>query len=172
MQVLMMRHGYAEPVSYDSDDFFRALTIPGKQMAYQAAQGLLTIIPRIDLIVTSPMLRARQTAEIVGEVYQIKTNEITSRLFLADSYVTQYFDKIRDLPGDVVLCVGHLPMVGQFVEQALPVAKSHRSFEPTTVVILEFKVSVLPRRAVLRGHYTGEQLVMLMPTSQSGGRSH
>ncbi|PIZ63382.1 MAG: phosphohistidine phosphatase SixA, partial [Candidatus Marinimicrobia bacterium CG_4_10_14_0_2_um_filter_48_9] len=65
-----MRHGYAESPSYRSDDFFRALTIEGNQLAYKAARGLLTIIPHLDRIVTSPIKRARQTAEIFGEVYQ------------------------------------------------------------------------------------------------------
>lgn len=159
----MMRHGYAETTSYDYDDFSRALTPEGTRFAEKAAQGLLTIIPRIDLIVTSPLKRARQTAEIFGQAYKISPAEITSRPFLADGYVTQYFDKIRDLPGEIVLCVGHLPMVNQFVSQALPVMKNNRPFAPTTVAVLEFKQSVLPRKAVLRGYYTGEQLVMMKP---------
>ena len=170
MKVIIMRHGYAESPSYRSDDFFRALTIEGNQLAYKAARGLLTIIPHLDRIVTSPIKRARQTAEIFGEVYQFVPNEITSRSFLADSDVIQYFDKIRNLPGEVILFVGHLPTVSQFVELALPATQSRLSFDPTTVVILEFKAGALPRKAVLRGHYTCEQLVMLMPSTNESDR--
>ena len=74
MQLLVIRHAIAE----DRDEFAesgqpddqRPLTKDGIRKMKKAAQGLKEIVGQIDHLATSPLTRAAQTAEIVGDVLQ------------------------------------------------------------------------------------------------------
>jgi phosphohistidine phosphatase len=70
MKLYLLRHGIAVdhiggPIS---SDWQRPLTKEGQNETQQVASALLKIGVRADLIVSSPLVRARQTAEIVREV--------------------------------------------------------------------------------------------------------
>lgn len=73
MQLLIIRHA----VAVDRDDFtgddddLRPLTADGRRKMRRIATGLHRITARPDLLVTSPLVRARQTADIVGEAYDM-----------------------------------------------------------------------------------------------------
>jgi phosphohistidine phosphatase len=69
MKILIIRHGIAAQQSSKSADETRKLTKIGRQKMKKAARGLRALVGEIDLIATSPLVRATQTAEIVGEVY-------------------------------------------------------------------------------------------------------
>ena len=69
MKILIIRHGIAAQQSTKSADESRKLTRIGRQKMKKAAHGLRTLVDEIDLIATSPLARATQTAEILGEAY-------------------------------------------------------------------------------------------------------
>lgn len=62
MQLILLRHGKAEPTSMDGD-FSRALVEKGREQARKAAKLLRTAGALPDIVLTSPLLRARQTAD-------------------------------------------------------------------------------------------------------------
>ncbi|MBI2061079.1 MAG: phosphohistidine phosphatase SixA [Nitrospirae bacterium] len=70
MEVYLLRHASALPLSpalkRDED---RPLSTKGKIRMRRAATGLKKIGVRFDRMYTSPLVRARQTAQIVAEVY-------------------------------------------------------------------------------------------------------
>ncbi len=59
----------AEYALVSGDDEQRPLTEAGQVQAREVAQGLRALLPKLDAIWTSPLMRARQTAEILSEVY-------------------------------------------------------------------------------------------------------
>ena len=71
MKVLFIRHApagdKARYAAKGGDDAKRPLTAAGREKMRKAAKGLLSVVRSIDLIATSPLVRARQTAEIVAE---------------------------------------------------------------------------------------------------------
>jgi len=80
MKLYLVRHAIAEEhpaaaapaktkskLSAAGSDAERALTEQGKAKMARAAQGLRKIKVRLDLILTSPLRRARETAEIVAQ---------------------------------------------------------------------------------------------------------
>src|SRR2546428_12294889 len=73
MQLLVVRHGIAveqdEWAREHSDDTERALTAEGKKKMKECAKGLRAIVPRVDVLATSPLTRALQTAAILATVY-------------------------------------------------------------------------------------------------------
>jgi len=71
MRVIMFRHGLAgsRDAARWPDDGLRPLTSWGKQRTRAAARGLARLEPDVRLIASSPLTRARQTAEVLVEVF-------------------------------------------------------------------------------------------------------
>jgi phosphohistidine phosphatase len=68
MQLVLIRHARAVERALFKRDRTRALTEDGRRRMRRAARGLHAILPGLTHIATSPLLRARQTAEIVAAV--------------------------------------------------------------------------------------------------------
>jgi phosphohistidine phosphatase len=66
MQLVLIRHARAEERALFKRDRTRALTADGRRRMRKAARGLRVLVPGLTGIATSPLLRARQTAEIVA----------------------------------------------------------------------------------------------------------
>jgi len=70
MELLIVRHAIAvergDPAFENDDD--RPLTPEGIHKFRLAARGLKEVAPKLDRIISSPLVRARQTAEILREV--------------------------------------------------------------------------------------------------------
>jgi len=84
MNLLVIRHAIAEDketfaASGRSDDQ-RPLTEAGRSKMRRAAEGLRATCPRIAVLASSPLLRARETAEIVAPVFKVARVEIVEAL--------------------------------------------------------------------------------------------
>ena len=73
MDVVVVRHAIAElPETFAEsgrDDSLRPLTERGRKRMYRAAAGIRRLMPRLDVVATSPYTRACETAEIVAAAY-------------------------------------------------------------------------------------------------------
>ena len=82
MNLLVVRHATAA----DKDEFartgksddLRPLTPAGKREMREVARGLREIVPAIDILATSPLVRAVQTAEILADSYERKLVSVDS----------------------------------------------------------------------------------------------
>ena len=74
MNLYLLRHGIAvEPGTPGCEkDSERPLTPKGKRQLRQIAAAMKKMDLRFDLILSSPFLRARQTAEIIAESLTLK----------------------------------------------------------------------------------------------------
>ncbi len=71
MDVIFIRHaeaGERDPNSWP-DDGQRPVTADGRRKQTAAAQAMQRLGMEFDFLVTSPLVRARQTAEIIAEVF-------------------------------------------------------------------------------------------------------
>ncbi|MBD2564586.1 MULTISPECIES: phosphohistidine phosphatase SixA [Nostoc] len=65
MELYLIRHGIAEDKGLGIKDEERSLTKEGRQKTEKVAQKLVKLGLSFDLILTSPLVRARQTADIL-----------------------------------------------------------------------------------------------------------
>ena len=74
MNLYMIRHAIAvdEGTPEYADDSLRPLTDKGKKKMRQIAKGLRALGVEFDLILSSPYIRATETAEIVADVFKMK----------------------------------------------------------------------------------------------------
>ena len=70
MNVFFMRHAEAEPRERYADDFQRPLTAQGRAQQYLVVRALAPILQPLDHLLSSPLVRARQTADIVADTLQ------------------------------------------------------------------------------------------------------
>jgi len=119
MNLYLLRHGLAaEPdVQSFSNDADRPLTPKGKSKLWEIAEGMAALELAFDLILSSPYLRARQTAEIVAEALKARKRlELSDTLAPAGSMkkLIALLKKLEPSAGDVLL-VGHEPYLSELI---------------------------------------------------------
>jgi phosphohistidine phosphatase len=117
MNLYLMRHANAGiPRENPVLDAKRALIKEGKEQCMLMARVLSALKVQVDVIVSSPLKRAMQTAQFVGTElgYEAKV-EISRALALDADYTTfqQMLAKYADREG--ILVVGHNPNLFQFL---------------------------------------------------------
>jgi len=113
MQLYVFRHGIAEPGSDVTPDSDRPLSPLGIERTLSAAKGLAHFADQPNVILTSPKDRARQTAGILGDVFDL-IPEIIS--VLADGSPVEVIHMLRQREEDRVLIVGHEPTLSEVIE--------------------------------------------------------
>jgi phosphohistidine phosphatase len=110
MKVYLLRHGIAEDRSPSGTDAARRLTAEGEAEMRQVARGIRKLGLRFDVILSSPLVRARQTAEAVAREMDAE-DRLTEEPRLASGARFGDFCAVLDdrKPGDRVLLVGHEP---------------------------------------------------------------
>jgi phosphohistidine phosphatase len=123
MKLLLVRHAAAVPRGTPGvPDDERPLTAKGKAEFLVAARGLVRIAGRPDVLLTSPLLRARVTAEITARAF--KRIELTVEPALARDSVDGIVVALKTHPvGATVAVVGHEPALSALTARLLGVSK-------------------------------------------------
>ncbi len=106
MHIYFLRHGIAEDVAVGSDRA-RALTTEGALQMQIEARAMKRLGVKIDTLLTSPFVRARQTAAIIAEVLG---HEAISEPLLASGMAPQALSPLLErYSGQRIMIVGHEP---------------------------------------------------------------
>jgi phosphohistidine phosphatase len=117
MQLLIVRHAIAEERDTwaPRDDDLRPLTEDGKKKMKEAAKGLLALIPRVDVLASSPLTRAMQTATILAKVYD-KPEPLKVEALVPGQPPAAFAPWLRGHAGrKTVAVVGHEPSLGTLI---------------------------------------------------------
>ena len=112
--VYIVRHGIAEERSSTGLDEHRHLTSIGIEKKRQAALGLQRSGVAPDLILTSPLFRAEETARIIAEVLGGVTTRETETLCPGVDYEQLVREAMKPPKPARVMFVGHQPDLGLF----------------------------------------------------------
>lgn len=122
MHLLVIRHAIAEDKevfarSGRTDDL-RPLTDEGRAKMRRAAAGLRSIAPKLALVATSPLVRARQTAEIVvAALGPVRTETVEA--LRPDQAFAEFLawlrTRVEEENENAVAIVGHEPHLGGLV---------------------------------------------------------
>jgi phosphohistidine phosphatase len=119
MNLFLLRHGIAaEPgVAGYEPDSKRPLTSKGKDRLREAVRAMKVLDLSFDLILSSPFLRAKQTADIIANRLKLRKKLAFSEdLTPAGNprLLIQQLNQFRPEPENVLL-VGHEPYLGRLV---------------------------------------------------------
>ncbi len=147
VRVYIMRHAWAappDPFHLEADEH-RELTPEGRQRLQRWAQELRRrgIVPQA--VLTSPLVRAVQTAQIVAETCCQETAAQVCPELAPGVDLACLLQAVADSSVESMLWVGHMPDVAELAQAlARPGSQIQDSFSPAALLVLEFEQGVAP----------------------------
>ena len=134
--VYLVRHEEAEPSSF-APDHLRALTARGRVNIRNTAKAVAEQPGLIELMYTSPLVRAVQTAEVLAgamSLEEVQTSEVISNPPSLEALI----ELITEAPGNVgsVALVGHEPTMSYLAARLVKRREFPRPFRTGTVLKL------------------------------------
>ena len=155
MQVYLLRHGIAEEGGLTVNDAERSLTNEGRRklrhvLAHVADSGI-----KPDLIISSPIKRAQQTAEIARSCLKCSQDVLLTRALVPGSTPESVWDEIRVHSGqESLLLVGHNPLFSHLAGYLLGSENLQVDFKKGAVMCLEFESTGRKPEGTLRWYLT------------------
>jgi phosphohistidine phosphatase len=115
VRIYILRHGIAEEAARGGSDGARALTAEGKQKLRTVLERARDAGVRPSIILTSPLKRALETAEMAAAVLDVKRELVTTNALSPLSTPQRVWNEIRAQRTDRVLIAGHEPLLSQVV---------------------------------------------------------
>lgn len=116
MELYVIRHAISEPLGKRNNfsDEKRSLTDEGRDRMREIAKGLRKLGVEFDLLLTSPLVRAVQTAEIVAGAFAVAKKEVRETVNLVPgASAEELFAELKGQTGvESVVLVGHQPDLG------------------------------------------------------------
>jgi phosphohistidine phosphatase len=120
VELYILRHGEAgKRIPSGSRDSERPLTVAGLEEVEEVASALDRLGVRLDFVATSPLRRARQTADAVAKVLEVKKGSVEEWGELKpEGRRTDLYRKLSQFkPESSVLVVGHEPYLSTMVSE-------------------------------------------------------
>lgn len=119
MDLYILRHAIAEvrSGSIPGGDSQRRLTAEGKKKMRRITKGMKAAKLSFDLILSSPFVRAKQTADIVAEYFGLSDRLELSTALAADGNPKELIDELRrsHKRRKSILLVGHEPYLSRLI---------------------------------------------------------
>lgn len=165
MDLYIIRHAVAQPLGQKNEftDEKRALTSEGRDRMRDAAKGLRKMGVELDLLLTSPLVRAVETAEIVAGALGLGKKEVTQTANLAPGASAEdLFAEIKRRNGaESIALVGHQPDLGMLISQIIQGGDSlGLQLKKGSVVMISVLETVPTLRGDLMWMLTPKQLRM------------
>jgi phosphohistidine phosphatase len=120
MELVILRHGKAGPAEHGIPDRDRAITGKGIEDIRKVARWLLSHDLIFDMIITSPLKRARETAEIVSLQSSRKSPVTVWEILSPGGSPEEILQAIGGMAEDsVILLVGHEPDLSRLVSRII-----------------------------------------------------
>jgi phosphohistidine phosphatase len=170
MRLVLMRHADAGEADSSRwpDDRQRPLTDAGRAEHARVAEALRRMGLRFDRILTSPLVRARETADITARVYgDARAPELTD-LLGDEAEPASTLKGLAQVQAETLLCVGHEPTLSRLA--ALLVSRDGRArieMRKSGLAVIECAGPLLPGRGLLQMHLRPEEIVRLLDGSRT-----
>ena len=119
--LLLLRHAIAEDPTPDRRDEERRLTGEGKRKLREVVEGMRALALPVDVILTSPLRRTRETAAIVATGYDLDEAAVIDTPALAPGGgADEVFAALQPhARAEAILLVGHQPDLGELASTLL-----------------------------------------------------
>lgn len=143
MELFLVRHG----IAIDREDpkcpaeAERYLTEEGIKKTREVARGVAAISKKPDLLLSSPYVRAMQTAQLFAAALKYPKQKIRkTNLLLPGSDVAAFFRELaRDKNAESVFCFGHAPHLDEVIAAVLGSKQDATSLKKAGAACLELR---------------------------------
>ena len=148
MKLIIARHGEADN---NMNDSHRELTDLGRKDIQNMCKIIQGTGWNIAEIRTSPVLRAKQTAEIIAESVQFEKSEIITENILSPGVVLDEAAGLLDVPSNskAAVWVFHAPDVSRIASMLTDIPDSRFYFPPGTMVAMNLALPKPQGRAMM-----------------------
>ena len=151
IELYVIRHGIADDAAeHDGKDGERQLTKRGREKIRGVAKYLQSLDIEFDTVISSPLVRAKETAEIIrGECSSLKRIVVTDLLNPDGSY-DELIAYLNQQKSDHIAIVGHDPFLSGFVSYCL--SRNNRPFvmmKKAGVALISYDGRIEPGRCEL-----------------------
>lgn len=160
MRLYIVRHGIAiDPMDPKSpSDPKRALTPEGVKKTRQAMRGLRAMGLEPDAMLTSPYVRAVQTAELAADALGFAADKIRrTESLLPGTTPAELFRELAKLRADEVMCFGHAPNLDLVIAHGLGLRNPVTALKKAGTACLEME-TLSPARGTLLWVFTARAL--------------
>jgi len=163
MDLFFMRHAEAERSTRYAEDRQRPLTEKGQREQQVVVRCLAPLLQPLDHLLSSPFLRARQTADITAAAVRCATPVEETSILAEDCTIGAVLHLLQAYPRDArILCVGHQPHMSGLSAIFLDGAgHSSMAFQPGSVLGLTFAGHPIAGRGTLRFFLRSADLLRL-----------
>ncbi len=114
MVVYLLRHGIAEDAGIGKSDYGRTLTEDGRRKLRQVLTAAAEAHVMPSVVLSSPLVRTLQTAEIAAEVLHFKGDPLQTPVLKPGTTPDQVWEEIRLFRSEPsLLLVGHNPLMSE-----------------------------------------------------------
>jgi phosphohistidine phosphatase len=141
LEVYLIRHGVAEDRGPDwPDDSKRPLTSAGISRLRKEARGLAALDVTFDQIITSPLVRTRQTADVFADILKDKPPIATSDALAPAGTPAAVMQEIaKHAKKARIALVGHEPNLGELAAELIR-SRTPLEFKKGGVCRIDFEV--------------------------------
>ncbi|WP_297325205.1 phosphohistidine phosphatase SixA [Nitrosomonas sp.] len=142
-QLIIMRHAKSDWSEGNGSDFERPLTPRGEKAAKQMGKWLQHRY-RIDRIICSPAVRAKQTCQLVTEQLRLPQNHIRWESGIYDASLNDLISVIKKYSEDIhtLLLIGHNPGLDQLLcylsRDPPPVNSTGKLLTTAAIAVLDY----------------------------------
>jgi len=117
IELYILRHAVAKPRETwrGKDDSQRPLTRKGEKEMWRVAKGMKKLGLSFDLLLSSPYVRARRTAEIVGDVFKAGRKLKLTASLAAEADPRRFLKQGRFRSAKKIIVVGHEPFLSELI---------------------------------------------------------
>lgn len=156
MTLYLLRHGDA--IEHGYEDAERPLSEIGKEQAAVVGKFMRASGISPDRIVSSPLKRARQMADLIHRGLATGTRSVSEYLVPGTDSL-QLIRQLNEFPDTSALLVGHEPQLRTFLSTLVTgTADAHIALRKGTLASLDIRIPVVPGSASLKWLLTNEQM--------------
>jgi len=149
MNVYLIRHGEADPTSVKKPQEERELTKNGENIVIASAEFWKKYVSEFEILLSSPLKRAMQTAHIIKEVFNIKSEVLPEVLLLNGGPTEDLLILVSAFGAENIAMIGHQPDVGTHISRMTGNDGSNIKIPPATIAKISFKSSPVMGEGIL-----------------------
>jgi phosphohistidine phosphatase len=142
MNIYLIRHGESESSSANKRDYERELTHRGRTITRQVAFLWKRVIPGFDYIISSPLKRAVQTAQIIADVFKSANGVITDEKLSSGSRTEDIIEIIQAYKADNIALVGHQPDLAEHLANLVSTSGIYTEFKKSSIAKISFGLKI------------------------------
>ena len=152
MEIYLLRHGISENDSPTGRDADRRLTEEGRVKLRDVMKRIAAAGVRPDALISSPFVRAKQTAEIAKEILGCKEDLLFTEALVPDSDPQAVWQEIRTIHhrSPSILLASHEPLMSRCTAYFLKSQELLVDFKKGAVVRIDFDQMGVQPRGVLK----------------------